>query len=46
MAGDWIKMELCLARKPEVIGMADRLGLDEFAVVASDENAVVDVASE
>lgn len=33
MAGDWIKMELCLARKPEVVGMADRLGLDEFAVV-------------
>ena len=33
MAGDWIKMEMCLARKPEVVGMADRLGLDEFAVV-------------
>lgn len=33
MAGDWIKMRIDLAEDPAVIGMADALGLDEFAVV-------------
>lgn len=33
MAGDWIKMRHDLADDPAVIGMAARLGLDEFAVV-------------
>ena len=34
MAGDWIKMETCLARKPEVAsGLTAALGLDEFAVI-------------
>lgn len=33
MAGDWIKMRIDLAEDPAVIGMAEALGLDEFAVV-------------
>lgn len=33
MAGDWIKMRADLAEDPAVIGIADRVGLDEFAVV-------------
>jgi len=33
MAGDWIKMTTCLARKPEVIGLSVRLKLDEFSIV-------------
>jgi hypothetical protein len=33
MAGDWIKMRIDLAEDPAVIGMADALGLDEFAIV-------------
>ncbi|HUW51899.1 MAG TPA: hypothetical protein VMV99_00570 [Rhodanobacter sp.] len=33
MAGDWIKMRIDLGEDPAVIGMADALGLDEFAVV-------------
>lgn len=33
MAGDWIKMRVSLADDPAVILIADRLGLDEFAVV-------------
>jgi hypothetical protein len=33
MAGDWIKMRIDLAEDPAVIGMAETLGLDEFAVV-------------
>lgn len=33
MAGDWIKMRVDLADDPAVIGMADRLGVDEFAIV-------------
>lgn len=33
MAGDWIKMRVDLADDPAVIGIAARLGLDEFAVV-------------
>lgn len=33
MAGDWIKMRVDLAEDPAVIGIAARLGLDEFSVV-------------
>jgi hypothetical protein len=33
MAGDWIKMRTDLAEDPAVIAIADRLGIDEFAVV-------------
>ncbi len=33
MAGDWLKVEETLPDKPEVIGIADRLGLDQDAVV-------------
>lgn len=33
MAGDWIKMRIDLAEDPAVIGMAESLGMDEFAVV-------------
>lgn len=33
MAGDWIKMRTALADDPAVICMADRLGMEEFAVV-------------
>lgn len=33
MAGDWIKMRNDLADDPAVIGIAARLGIDEFAVV-------------
>lgn len=33
MAGDWIKMRNDLAEDPAVIGIAARLGMDEFAVV-------------
>jgi hypothetical protein len=33
MAGDWIKMRIDLVEDPAVIGMADALSLDEFAVV-------------
>jgi hypothetical protein len=33
MAGDWIKMRIDLSEDPAVIGMAEVLGLDEFAVV-------------
>lgn len=33
MAGDWIKMRTDLSEDPAVIGIAARVGLDEFAVV-------------
>lgn len=33
MAGDWIKMRNDLADDPAVIGMAARLGVDEFSIV-------------
>lgn len=33
MAGDWIKIEMSLHEKPEVIQLAGILGLDRFAVV-------------
>lgn len=33
MAGDWIKMRNDLADDPAVIGMASRLGVDEFSIV-------------
>jgi len=33
MAGDWIKMRHDLHEDPSVIGIAEELGLDEFAVV-------------
>lgn len=33
MAGDWIKMRVALAEDPAVIGIAARVGIDEFAVV-------------
>lgn len=33
MAGDWIKMEVSLSDKPEVIQMSTTLGLDQDAVV-------------
>ncbi len=33
MAGDWIKVEDCLPDKPEVVGIASSLGLDQDAVV-------------
>lgn len=33
MAGDWIKMRVNLIDDPAVIGMASRLGIDEYAVV-------------
>lgn len=33
MAGDWIKMRADIAEDPAVIGIAARLGLDEFSVV-------------
>ena len=33
MAGDWLKMEICLAEKPEVIQMAAALKMDEFDIV-------------
>ena len=33
MAGDWIKVEDCLPDKPEVVGIADYMGIDQDAVV-------------
>ena len=33
MAGDWIKIEHALLNKPEVMGMANELGISEFEVV-------------
>jgi hypothetical protein len=33
MAGDWIKMRTDLSEDPAVIDMAERLGMEEFAVV-------------
>ena|SRR6185437_4923051 len=33
MAGDWIKMRSDLAEDPSVIGIAAKVGIDEFAVV-------------
>lgn len=33
MAGDWLKFEMSTFEKPEVIGMADRLGMHETQVV-------------
>ena len=48
MAGDWIKMESGLSRKPEVMQLVAVLGLDRYAVIGrlhtlwswADENSI------